>query len=709
MDDIYRTLHAERTGAQRPAALVLAALAGLVAASSAFGQANLWPTLEVNLGWDSGMVDSPPRHRIPAPGQPVVVYSTEVDIPGSAWLQLRFDEVSLAGMVEEGNGAWLRLTSLHDGGQQLLNSAGLGQWASLSAFFNGSAVRIELLAHPDTSPSRFIIAGALVGLPGGSQARLLCDGTDDRVLSDDPRAARRAPGGCTQWLFNDTNRMFISAGHCPVGDGHAAHFNVPLSTSAGTPMMPPPEHQYAVQGFSVQRQDGGLGADWMYFACWPNSNTGLTAYQAQGARHTLATSAPLVASPPQQIRLTGYGTVSEPIPLTWNEAQKTGVGTYALRSGNVLGYRVDVTGGNSGSALVDESTGMAIGIATHGGCDQVGYNHGTAVNNFSWQSALNAPRGLARSGRGIVSPPLYAIGDAVNNFGTLNLSPGVMGNFAKISEVAPWMQGLAYDPAAGLFHAVNHNPFSNVRQLYTVHPATGQAMLVAAISGTSAVINGLGFDPSAGILYGISQADGQLFTIGTSGASAGAALPVGAPGGGTIAGLEYSPFDQKLYGLDRSTTPARLVRIDTQTGQQTVIGALGGDPPVSNVSGLAVVNGGDLYTLDAATGRLVRIDPATGAATVLNDSGGTFGAAYGMSAVITPTSPCYANCDGSTTPPILNVEDFSCFINRFAEAQGLPHQQQLTHYANCDQSTTPPVLNVEDFSCFINRFAAGCP
>jgi hypothetical protein len=60
---------------------------------------------------------------------------------------------------------------------------------------------------------------------------------------------------------------------------------------------------------------------------------------------------------------------------------------------------------------------------------------------------------------------------------------------------------------------------------------------------------------------------------------------------------------------------------------------------------------------------------------------------------------CYANCDASTTPPVLNVEDFSCFINMFAT--GNP-------YANCDQSTTPPILNVEDFSCFINRFAQGC-
>jgi len=28
---------------------------------------------------------------------------------------------------------------------------------------------------------------------------------------------------------------------------------------------------------------------------------------------------------------------------------------------------------------------------------------------------------------------------------------------------------------------------------------------------------------------------------------------------------------------------------------------------------------------------------------------------------------------------------------------------------NCDQSTAPPVLNVNDFICFQQKFAAGCP
>jgi hypothetical protein len=60
---------------------------------------------------------------------------------------------------------------------------------------------------------------------------------------------------------------------------------------------------------------------------------------------------------------------------------------------------------------------------------------------------------------------------------------------------------------------------------------------------------------------------------------------------------------------------------------------------------------------------------------------------------------CYANCDGSTTSPMLTVNDFICFQSRFAA--GDP-------YANCDGSTTVPTLTVNDFICFQSRFAAGC-
>jgi len=64
-----------------------------------------------------------------------------------------------------------------------------------------------------------------------------------------------------------------------------------------------------------------------------------------------------------------------------------------------------------------------------------------------------------------------------------------------------------------------------------------------------------------------------------------------------------------------------------------------------------------------------------------------------------PAAACYANCDGSTVSPVLNANDFLCFLERFAEGAS---------YANCDGSTTPPVLNANDFQCFMNSYYAGC-
>jgi hypothetical protein len=60
---------------------------------------------------------------------------------------------------------------------------------------------------------------------------------------------------------------------------------------------------------------------------------------------------------------------------------------------------------------------------------------------------------------------------------------------------------------------------------------------------------------------------------------------------------------------------------------------------------------------------------------------------------------CYANCDASTMPPVLNIMDFTCFLNRFSAGDS---------YANCDGSTVDPTLNVQDFSCFLNCFSSGC-
>jgi hypothetical protein len=94
------------------------------------------------------------------------------------------------------------------------------------------------------------------------------------------------------------------------------------------------------------------------------------------------------------------------------------------------------------------------------------------------------------------------------------------------------------------------------------------------------------------------------------------------------------------------------------------------------------------------------------AKSIWSDAGFTYIAGYGVNAAtgqneaLLWTRPnCYANCDGSTTPPILNSTDFACFLNHFAAGDA---------YANCDSSTTPPMLSVLDFTCFLNALAAGC-
>jgi hypothetical protein len=98
-------------------------------------------------------------------------------------------------------------------------------------------------------------------------------------------------------------------------------------------------------------------------------------------------------------------------------------------------------------------------------------------------------------------------------------------------------------------------------------------------------------------------------------------------------------------------------------------------------------------TYDRARNKLLVVGGYQGATT-----GGVAGDTW--SATCAGGTTCYANCDSSTTAPILNVGDFTCFLQRFAAGDS---------YANCDQSTQPPVLNVGDFTCFLQSFAAGCP
>ena len=49
---------------------------------------------------------------------------------------------------------------------------------------------------------------------------------------------------------------------------------------------------------------------------------------------------------------------------------------------------------------------------------------------------------------------------------------------------------------------------------------------------------------------------------------------------------------------------------------------------------------------------------------------------------------------------MLAGRDDATFLDRYVSGDA---------YANCDGSTTSPVLSANDFQCFINTFAGGCP
>jgi hypothetical protein len=106
----------------------------------------------------------------------------------------------------------------------------------------------------------------------------------------------------------------------------------------------------------------------------------------------------------------------------------------------------------------------------------------------------------------------------------------------------------------------------------------------------------------------------------------------------------------------------------------------------------------------AASGNTIYTVTDTGAASAYNQIVGPTANMWYRGIEFAPANssppPCYANCDESTNTPLLNVADFTCFLQKFSLGNA---------YANCDGSTSVPTLNVADFTCFLQKFAQGCP
>jgi len=116
---------------------------------------------------------------------PAVVFSEVVFIPNSPWLRLVFDAVELEGDSQ------LVLTSLADGDKQVFNKQSITEWQHTSAFFNGGAIQIDLVAAGKTTSNRVAMTRAIAGTAQQPPVnRAVCESIDQRTVT--PPACSRS-------------------------------------------------------------------------------------------------------------------------------------------------------------------------------------------------------------------------------------------------------------------------------------------------------------------------------------------------------------------------------------------------------------------------------------------------------------------------------------------------------------------------------------
>lgn len=307
---------------------------------------------------------------------PAILDTHQASVTGATSMRLFFDNVLM------GPGDCLIITSVWDAQEQRLDATELAKWQNSTAYFNGDTLIVNLLVAAGSTAS-YEIPSLLIEAGGVPSPDSICGPTDDRVLSQDWRAMRAVGSGyCTVWAASPLDCV-LSAGHCS-GALSVAQSEVPLSTSSGSLVHPPTTRQWPILPGGVMN-NGGTGNDYAVRLLGTNSLGELPA-QLYGY-FNLSTATPTASD---MIRVTGYGSTNGTLaPSSWSGVNKTHAGPYAGVTGYRLQYQPDTTGGNSGSPVILESTGDAIGIHTHGGCSSTGgSNSGTHLLRPEVQAAL---------------------------------------------------------------------------------------------------------------------------------------------------------------------------------------------------------------------------------------------------------------------------------------------------------------------------------
>ncbi len=350
----------------RTRAVVLGLCVGSWAVSGAVAQSTLdWPVGELfPVGIDTGMIDNPTD-------APALIYQQDVTWPAAAWLRLYFDSPSLP------NGGIVRVMSALDGQTQELDADGLVMWSNSTAYFNGDALVLQVIAGPRTVGNRLVVrelAAQLTGAGGIAAPCGIC-GADDRVDSSADWSCRLMPVGCTASVYTEES-CIVSAGHCAGGSNYVIQFRVPPSNADCSLNNPPVEEQFPV--LAQNWLNAGVGADWAVMTTGLN-NLGQSAYQRYRQLRPISA---VLGNAGDTVRIRGYGVDSECVK---SQTQQYALGPINSRASTYYTFSVDLRGGNSGSGLIRDEE--IIAIVTH--CTENCPNYGTRVDRTDFRTARN--------------------------------------------------------------------------------------------------------------------------------------------------------------------------------------------------------------------------------------------------------------------------------------------------------------------------------
>lgn len=226
--------------------------------------------------------------------------------------------------------------------------------------------------------------------PAGVHGKSICGEEDEREFSDEAPVGRAQVngrlGGCSITMIGRT--CAISAGHC-LRTFDEIHFNTGMTRDdEGELILPTEENVYNVDQDSIVHEYLGVGKDYAVIRLKQNEMTGQWPGDVQGSLE-VSFDEPSVGD---VVRITGYGVVPDNPKRTFTQQTHTGPLTeYSVESG-IIRHQADTTGGNSGSAVVDEATGKIIGVHTHAGCFSFGgANRSTLIaGNDKLQEAVRS-------------------------------------------------------------------------------------------------------------------------------------------------------------------------------------------------------------------------------------------------------------------------------------------------------------------------------